>query len=119
MSDYQYKQVIVLRKDLNMRKGKMAAQAAHASLSAVLSNIKDNQVAVWLKTGQAKIVVSVDSEEELLALEQAAKSAGLINALIVDSGYTEFDGVPTITALAVGPGKIAAVDKVTSHLKLL
>jgi PTH2 family peptidyl-tRNA hydrolase len=63
--------------------------------------------------------VGCQDEAELLALHEQAKQSGLSFALIRDSGLTEFNGVPTFTALAVGPGEDGEVDKITGHLKLL
>jgi len=113
------KQVIVLRKDLNMRKGKMVAQGAHASMKATLLHMDDPRVKEWLKGAFAKICVSVDSEEELFELRDQANEAGLICEEIVDQGRTEFHGVPTHTALGIGPDDEEKLDKVTGHLKLL
>ena len=116
------KQVIVLRKDLGMRKGKMVAQGAHASLGAVLHNGKlktDADTKAWCEGRFTKICVSVDSEEELLEIYKQAGLKKLNRSLITDAGLTEFDGVPTKTAVAVGPGKPETVDTVTGHLKLL
>ena len=116
------KQVIVLRKDLNMRKGKMVAQGAHASLGAILRDgklKKSKDIDAWLEGRFTKICVSVNSEEELLEVYQDAKRAGLICSLITDAGLTEFDGVPTKTAVAVGPGVPSKIDKITGDLKLL
>lgn len=118
----QRKQVIVLRKDLGMRKGKMVAQGAHASLGAVLHGGKlktDPDTTAWIEGRFTKICVSVDSEEELLEIYKQAGLAKLNRSLITDAGLTEFDGVPTKTAVAVGPNKPEAVDKITGHLKLL
>jgi PTH2 family peptidyl-tRNA hydrolase len=117
MSDY--KQVIVMRKDLNMRKGKMIAQGAHAVLKVFLNSSFTSSTKEWLNSGQTKICVSVDSEEELLAKYEAAKSAGLNAALIQDAGHTEFNGVPTYTCIAIGPGESSEIDKITGDLKLL
>ena len=117
--NYDYKQVIVLRKDLNMRKGKMVAQGAHASMAATLENLEHPDVKAWLNGRFAKIVVSVDSEEELFAIHEKAKNAGLVCSLIRDSGFTEFNGVPTYTAVAVGPSLAEKVDEITGQLKLL
>jgi len=124
-----HKQTIVLRKDLNMRKGKMIAQGAHASLQAILALGRpensswvirlDERLESWLRAGSKKICVSVNSEAELLALHAQAQAAGLINALILDSGKTEFGGVPTYTALAVGPDRAEHVDAITGALPLL
>jgi len=111
------KQVIVLRKDLNMRKGKMVAQGAHASLSAYLKASKTERDE-WSKTGQTKICVSVESEEELLKIFHQAEDAFLPCALITDSGRTEFKE-PTRTAVCIGPADSFDVDQITGHLKLL
>ena len=125
----EHKQTIVLRKDLNMRKGKMVAQGAHASMRAILQLGRreggnfivplDERLEPWLLGRFKKICVSVNSEAELLQLHQQAKAAGLITALIQDAGLTEFGGVPTYTALAVGPDTEDRVDLVTGSLPLL
>jgi PTH2 family peptidyl-tRNA hydrolase len=115
----EMKQVIVLRKDLNMRKGKMVAQGAHASMKATLENLTRPEVVAWLAGAFTKIAVSVDSEDELKQVYENAKQKGLICSLILDAGLTEFDGVPTYTAVAVGPALRNKVDEVTGHLKLL
>ena len=113
------KQIIVLRKDLKMRKGKMIAQGAHASLGATLKNLDDSRVKTWLKGAFVKVAVSVDSEEEMRELQKSAIKRGLICEEIIDSGRTEFHGVPTLTALAIGPDTEDNLDPVTRHLKLL
>ena len=118
-STRDYKQVIVLRKDLKMRKGKMVAQGAHASLKATLENIDHPDVKMWLAGRFTKIVVSVDSEEELFEIHRKANAANLVCSLILDAGLTEFGGEPTYTAVAVGPAKNARVDAITGELKLL
>lgn len=128
------KQVIVVRKDLNMRKGKIAAQAAHASMAHMsrslraLMQLNPKPLAKlmfnpawrdWVNGKFAKITVYVESEEELLEIHKQAQEAGLIATLIQDEGRTEFKGVKTYTTVAVGPGYIPDVDKVTKGLKLL
>jgi PTH2 family peptidyl-tRNA hydrolase len=125
----EHKQVIVLRKDLNMRKGKMVAQGAHASMRAILNLAHregdlliiplDARNEPWLCGRFKKICVSVDSEGELLELHKKALDAELITALIQDAGLTEFGGVPTYTALAIGPDAGDKVDQLTGHLALL
>lgn len=117
--DYGYKQVIVMRNDLNMRKGKMIVQGCHASMKAALENLDTEEVMYWLKGKFAKIAVRADSLQELLQIKKDAEDAGLITALIIDDGRTEFDGVKTPTCIAVGPAKIEDIDKITGHLKLL
>ena len=112
-----------------MRKGKMVAQGAHASMGAILSLAKqvdghlviphDDRVMPWLTGRFKKICVYVNSEQELLAIHNQAKEAGLVTSLIKDSGLTEFNGVPTLTAVAVGPDREDKVDAITKHLPLL
>jgi len=120
--DYNFKQIIILRKDLNMRKGKMVAQGAHASMAAILKDgqlIDDPRLTGWLSGRFAKICVSVNSEQELLKLHSEAKELGMITSLIQDAGFTEFDGVPTYTAVAIGPDTHEALQPITGQLKLL
>lgn len=113
------KQIIVMRKDLGMRAGKMVAQGAHASLGATLKHQDDPRVKEWLANSFTKICVRVDSEEELLAVYSPAGDHGLIRCLITDNGKTEFGGVPTMTCAAIGPDTDDALNPVTGHLKLL
>ena len=136
------KQVIVVRKDLNMRKGKMCAQSAHASMKAILDRMTDAQtftsplqdeeltikvlpldpgspIEDWINGLFTKVCVSVESEEELLAIYEKAKVAGLICSLIQDAGLTEFGGVPTYTCCAIGPNWSDEIDQITGGLKLL
>lgn len=124
-----HKQVIVIRKDLNMRKGKMIAQGAHASMRAILMLGRregdhwvtplDARLEPWLLGRFKKVCVYVSSEAELLDIHARAQAAGLINALIQDAGLTEFGGVPTHTAVAVGPDRGDRVDAITGSLPLL
>lgn len=113
-----------------MRKGKMVAQGAHASLGAVWemeNTINAGLLAQehfcayydWRHGKFTKICVSVDSEAQLLLIHSAAIGAGLPVKLIEDSGATEFNGVPTLTCLAIGPAWADDIDKITGHLKLL
>lgn len=113
------KQIIVMRKDLGMRAGKMVAQGAHASMAAALNHLDDPRIQRWLDGSFAKVCVRVESEEELLAVYDAAVAAGLITALITDSGRTEFHGIPTKTCIAVGPDTAENLDPVTGKLRLL
>ena len=115
----ELKQMIVMRKDLGMRAGKMIAQGAHASMKALLENMEHPNIKQWLSGPFAKITVRVDSEEELFAVMNAAKAAGLITTLITDAGRTEFNGVPTNTCIAVGPASNEDLAPITGHLKLL
>jgi len=134
MSEIDYKQVIVVRKDLNMRKGKMVAQGAHAALAAVIKDgfvqaadkgpdhfciPLDYDLEMWLTGRFKKICVYVNTEQELIAVHAAAQKAGLRSVLIKDAGLTEFGGVPTHTTVCVGPHPSDVVDKITGHLPLL
>lgn len=120
-----------MRKDLNMRKGKMIAQGAHASMRVILQAGAPDEarqtytitmtepMAAWLTGRFTKVCVSVDSEEALLAVVERAKAAGVPVALITDAGQTEFHGVPTKTCCAVGPAWAEDVDAITGALPLL
>jgi peptidyl-tRNA hydrolase, PTH2 family len=113
------KQILVLRKDLGMRCGKMCSQAAHASMKATLENLNHQNVKEWLAGPFTKIAVSVNSEEDLFEIMNKAKDAGLITALITDAGRTEFNGVPTNTCVAIGPATHEDLFPITGSLKLL
>ena len=123
------KQVIVMRKDLGMRKGKMIAQGAHASLKVLLelgelagdtfAIALTEPMAAWLTGRFTKVCVSVDSEAALDAVVERARAANVPCALIVDAGVTEFHGVPTKTCCAVGPAWTSDVDAITGELPLL
>ncbi|MCK6506345.1 aminoacyl-tRNA hydrolase [Myxococcota bacterium] len=129
MTDRPYKQVLLYRRDLNMRKGKIAAQCAHASISVFLQRevpapagldparamvlLVDPAMLAWARHGQAKIVLSVDDEAALVRAHALAREAGLPTALIRDAGHTEFGGVPTLTACAIGPARIEDIDPIT------
>ena len=111
------KQVIAVRTDLGMGDGKLAAQVAHASLNAY-EDAPEADADEWRRTGATKVVVSVGSEDELLALEREARAANLPHALVRDAGRTQVDA-GTATALGVGPAPAPDVDAVTGDLKLL
>jgi PTH2 family peptidyl-tRNA hydrolase len=126
------KQVIVIRRDLGMRRGKEIAQGAHASTAwladRVLQGFSPNgtvdHVALsaaersWLQSSFRKVTVKVYSEEQLMAVYHEALEAGLVAHLVTDRGLTEFGGVPTRTCLAVGPDYDDLVDPVTGDLEL-
>lgn len=117
------KQVIVIRRDLKMRRGKEIAQGSHASM-AFLSEIIQEGLPLtepqkaWLFGSFAKVCLQVEGEAELLELHHKALQSGLTSKIIQDSGKTEFHGQPTYTALAVGPDYSEKIDTITGHLKL-
>lgn len=117
----EYKQVIIVRKDLNMRKGKMVAQGAHASIGAYLEALAQNPAVanIWISGLSTKVCVGVPSEQELQLAYSRAIDAGLPAKLIVDAGKTEFGGVPTKTAVAIGPGPVEEIDAITGEMSLL
>ena len=125
MSD-DIKQVIVVRMDLNMRKGKLAAQVAHASsaflVDAILKRTTHNlpqEAWNWMFDAHTKIVLGVDSEEELDLIIGNAQYAGLMVHTVIDAGRTEFNGVATLTCAAIGPDHADKIDAITGGLRLI
>jgi len=138
MSDI--KQVIVIRKDLKMRRGKEVAQGAHASLAVFLNLMKEqnsnnidsninneycckfvhNSEAMhkWMQGSFTKICLTVDSEQELLDIYNKANDSNIICSIIKDSGRTEFKGIETYTTVAIGPDFSSKIDPITKDLKL-
>lgn len=140
-SSYKSKQVIVMRRDLKMRKGKIAAQSGHACVEATLMAIaregRAGQLCAddgwaylehavddrspltdWFDAGVAKICVYVDGEEALLDIAAQGREAGFAVALIRDAGHTEFHGEPTFTCLAFEPLPAEKIDPITGDLPL-
>ena len=112
-----YKQVILVRNDLKLPKGKLAAQVAHASVEAVHRSTK-SIVSAWRAEGMKKVVLKVDDLEELYKYEQDAKKAGFITAIITDAGHTVV-APGTVTCMAIGPDIEQKVDSITGKLKML
>ena len=138
---YKSKMMIVMRRDLKMRKGKIAAQAGHACVEAVLMALKkenrlndieessdgvelnhnektNTPLSEWFHYGCAKVCVYVDSEAELLDIARKATERGILSAMITDAGMTEFHGIPTKTCLALEPLPCDVADELTGHLIL-
>lgn len=139
---YRSKLMIVMRRDLHMRKGKIAAQAGHACVDVILAALAREQrtgdlvpdgsssmtlaetekpetpLSEWFRYGCAKICVYVDSEEALLAVAEQARERGILVSVITDAGMTEFHGVPTKTCLALEPLPAETADLLTGTLPL-
>ena len=124
------KQVILVRKDLKMRRGKEIAQGSHASMDFMVSRLREQRgedcrkleltrnEQKWIDEGMAKVCLRVDSEEMLVEYHARALEAGLKSFMICDSGRTEFAGTPTLTACAIGPAEVVEIDKITGDLIL-
>ena len=110
------KQAIVARTDLGMGQGKLAAQVAHASLSAY-EDASERTRSRWKGGGQKKVVLKADGEQELFELAERARAQGVPHAIIRDAGHTELEP-GTVTTLGVGPADEDAIDRVTGHLSL-
>lgn len=141
MGEYSCKMMIVMRRDLKMRKGKIAAQAGHACVDVTLMALqRENRfedltlstdgmtlreskgaktpLSAWFTGGVAKICVYVDSEEALLEIAARAEEKGILAAVVTDAGATEFHGVPTRTCLALEPLPAELANELTGHLPL-
>ena len=140
----EVKQVIVVRKDLNMRKGKLASQVAHASMKVLLDRMfikyynwdrgddtphgseewildidRDTPMWEWLNGSFTKVVLYVEFEDAIHALANRCHFMGIPHAIITDAGRTEFHGVPTVTCIAIGPWWSNEIDEITGGLPLL
>ena len=138
---YNSKMMIVMRRDLKMRKGKIAAQAGHACIDAVLQALQkedrfndlvsspdgmmlkttdkpESPLTEWFNNGCTKVCVYVDSEEELLAIAEKAEARGITAAVITDWGLTEFHGEHTKTCLALEPLPADIANELTGELPL-
>ncbi len=136
------KQIIIIRKDLKMKPGKMAAQVAHASMAAILNhgfysetddslkfnlNIKGfpndhidaDAIKDWLTGSFTKICLYVEDEQQLIDIHQKAIEANLLTSMIIDNGLTAFNHVKTKTCVALGPASAERLAPLTSNLKLV
>jgi PTH2 family peptidyl-tRNA hydrolase len=112
-----YKQAILVRDDLKLPKGKMAAQTAHASVEAVF-RADAHIVKKWRLEGMGKIVLKVHDEKELYSFVQQAKGIGIPTSVITDAGHTVVEP-GTVTCAAIGPDSSERVDLIVSKLKLM
>ncbi|KAJ8042908.1 Peptidyl-tRNA hydrolase 2, mitochondrial [Holothuria leucospilota] len=115
----EYKMVLVVRSDLKMGKGKVAAQCSHAAVGCYrrADSEQPDVLKRWLNCGQPKVVVKAPDEDTLFSLAQHARSVGLVTTLIQDAGRTQI-APGSRTVLGVGPGHAETIDSVTGELKL-
>jgi PTH2 family peptidyl-tRNA hydrolase len=113
----EFKQVIVVREDLKLSRGKLAVQVAHAAVIGYEKSDKDIREA-WKSQGQKKIVLKVPDLKTLMEIKDKADRAGLVTGVVVDAGLTE---IPpgTVTAIVIGPDEAKKIDKITGNLPLL
>lgn len=118
--NFEYKMVIVTRKDLNLSQGKLAAQVAHAAVACALETKKNNSkwFTKWQSEGGKKAVVKVDCEKDFYPLKEKAEQLKIVASLIADAGHTEIpEGTKTV--LGIGPAPDNIIDQVTGGLPLL
>mmetsp|Transcript_41071 Transcript_41071/g.131372 ORF Transcript_41071/g.131372 Transcript_41071/m.131372 type:complete len:165 (+) Transcript_41071:1511-2005(+) len=115
-----YKMALVVRADLKMGKGKIAAQCSHATLGLYKKLWRRREPALkrWEEVGQAKVVLKVDTEQELLEISQKLKAAGIPTHTTIDAGRTQI-APNSRTVMAIGPATVDEINKFTGHLKLL
>jgi PTH2 family peptidyl-tRNA hydrolase len=115
-----YKQVIIIRKDLKLGTGKTASQVAHAAIGSMKKALQTNSrdVKIWEKCGSKKVVLKVNSLEELKKIENAVRKEKIPYFLVVDAGLTQIEP-GTVTALGIGPVKEEKINKITGSIKLL
>ena len=113
----EYKQVIVVREDLKLSRGKLAVQVAHAAIIGY-ERADRRIVEAWKMQGQKKVVLKVPNIEKLLEIKEKAERLGLPTGVVVDAGLTE---IPpgTVTAIVIGPDNAKKIDRVTGNLPLL
>lgn len=112
-----FKQVIVVNKSLGMSQGKLAAQVAHASILSMFE-APEGIVCGWLDNSYPKIVLQVETTQDLFALQEKANELKLPSALVIDEGRTELSN-GSITCLGIGPATKELIDEVTGKLRLL
>ncbi len=113
----KYKQVIIVRSDLKLPAGKLAAQVAHASVGAVMESDK-KVVSTWHREGMKKIVVKVKNKSQLMKYAQLAHNANLITCVVKDAGHTVVEP-GTVTCCGIGPDVETDIDAVTGKLQIL
>ncbi|KAJ3652526.1 hypothetical protein Zmor_018482 [Zophobas morio] len=115
----EYRLIMGVRNDLKMQKGKVAAQCGHAAMAAYAKALEQTPQTLerWLRFGGTKIAVRIDSEDELLELDEKAREMNVLSSIIRDAGQTQV-APGTRTVIALGPAPKTVLDKITGHLKL-
>ncbi len=115
----EYKLVIVVREDLKMSVGKLAAQVAHAAVTCALEAKarKPKWFSEWYKEGQRKVVLKAEDLDVLRSLNDKARSKSLPHSMITDAGLTELPP-NTVTCLGIGPAPEGDIDPITGALPL-
>jgi PTH2 family peptidyl-tRNA hydrolase len=114
-----FKFVILVRNDIKMTKGKIAAQVAHSAVNCAFASKKNDPFKFnkWYDSGQTKIVLKVDSLRDLYEFKAIAEALGITCSLIIDAGRTQIEP-GTVTCLGIGPEKASVLDKITGDLKM-
>lgn len=112
------KLALIVRTDLEMGRGKIAAQVAHAAVAATLASIRSNDLVAWLRDGQPKVVLKVATAELLLDIVREARAASLPVEVVHDAGRTQV-APGTVTCCGIGPAESERIDAVTGGLSLL
>ncbi len=115
-TDEEYKMVIVMRSDLKMSKGKLAAQAVNCAFAAKKKDPRGFDK--WYSEGQKKVVLKVDSLERLYEIKAIVDANSINNSLITDAGRTEI-APGSVTCIGIGPSTDAILDKITGELSML
>lgn len=112
--------VIVTRKDLNLSKGKLAAQVAHAAVTCAIETKKNHKkwFTKWMGEGAKKAIVKTESVDDFNELKRKADQLNIESIIISDAGHTEVP-IGTKTVLGIGPAPTNLIDQVTGHLTLL
>jgi PTH2 family peptidyl-tRNA hydrolase len=118
--DFEYKMVIVTRKDLKLSQGKLAAQVAHAAVSCALETKKHHKkwFTKWMREGAKKAVVKTDDADDFIELKKKANDLQIKAIIITDAGHTQIPA-GTKTVLGIGPAPSNLIDQVTGELSLL
>lgn len=116
----EYKLIIGIRKDLDMGKGKIAAQASHAAVSCAVWSLKHEKKAYkkWDESGQKKIVIKLNDESEIYKIKTRAEELGLHTHVVIDAGKTQVEP-GTATCIGIGPGPEDIIDSITGDYSLL